>query len=149
MEDELRKNLPADIERFQSQDFLEAAMAVCALASYADNKVSFPERLKIDEIIAKEPALSSVDAAKANDILDGYIRMLRQESVEGEVANAMLSEKVSRVAGDQDKSQTLMCVAYLVIGADHDIHPREKSEFDRLCGLLGLDVDQVWRELAA
>ncbi len=145
MNDKLRNKLPADIERFQSQEFLEAAMAVCALAATADEKVSFPERLKIDDILAKEPALNGFGAEEANDILDGYIRAL---GLDAKKARRVLSEKVGRMAGDQEASQKLIRVAYQVIGADHKIQAREKSEFNRLCGLLDLDAVEVWSELA-
>jgi tellurite resistance protein len=42
-----------------------------------------------------------------------------------------------------------MRVAYLVMIADGIIRDKERAEFRRLCYLLDLDPQQVWRDLVA
>jgi hypothetical protein len=39
-----------------------------------------------------------------------------------------------------------MRVAYLIITSDYDVDERELAEFRRLCGLLELEHDEVWRD---
>ena len=146
MDDEFRNWLAEGLRRYQNKDFLKAVVAVCALAANADDEVDISERYKIEEIIAQEPPLSEFDAKKVAEIFDAYVDALRKE---GESAKKILYNKVRRMADDQEKSQTLMCAAYLVIVADHEILDEEKLEFERLCTVLDLDSDQVWREFGA
>jgi tellurite resistance protein TerB len=146
MDDGLQNKLAEGFRRYQDKDFLKAVVAVCALAANADDEVDISERYKIEEIIAQEPPLREFEAKKAAEIFDAYVDALRQE---GESAKKILYNKVRRMAGDQDKSRTLMCAAYLVIVADHEILEQEKLEFERLCTVLDLDPSYVWRELGA
>ena len=48
-----------------------------------------------------------------------------------------LSDKIMRFFGDQNRSRTLMRVAYRIISSDHSIEEEEMSEFRRLCFMLG------------
>ena len=141
MERSLLDKLVTEVRRYQNKDFLKAAMAVCALAANADDEVNLSERYSIDHALETEPALTLFDAAKAVRILDDYIFALREE---GDVARAVLDNKVRRFAGDHKRSRTLMRVAHLIIAADQEIVAAERAEFDRLCALLDLDPAQVW-----
>ncbi len=145
MEPSLLEKLVTEVRRYQNKDFLKAAMAVCALSANADDEVNLSERYSIDHAIASEPALRVFDTWKAIEILDDYIFALRQE---GDKAKQILYNKVRRMAGDYKRSRTLMRIAYLVITADHEIRDEEKWEFARLCALLDLEADQVWKESA-
>ena len=145
MEGSLLDKLVGEVRRYNNKAFLKAAMAVCALTAAADDEVSLAEHYRIDEIIAKDPALKELNAQKAIDTLYDYIYALRTY---GESAKEVLYNKVERMAGDHKKSRTLMRVAYLVIIADQEIRDAEREEFRRLCGVLGLKPEQVWRELA-
>lgn len=145
MEQALLDKLVTEVRRYQSKDFLKAAMAVCALAANADDEVNLAERYRIDRILAKEPALQLFDAGKAIEILDRFLFDLRQE---GEVAKRILDSKIRRMAGDTKKSRTLLRIAYLIIVADQEIRIQEKQEFARLCAVLNFEPAQIWRELA-
>ncbi len=147
MDDKIRHKIAAEVPRLKkNKAFLEAVIAVCALAANADDEVNFPERLRIDELIKKEPALSAFDSVKANDLLESYIHDLRNK---GEEAKRALYDKVHGMADDPEKARTLICLAYLVITADHEIRELEVLEFDRLCSILEIDSGQLWRELGA
>lgn len=147
MDDKIRHKIAAEVPRLKkNKAFLEAVIAVCALAANADDEINFPERLRIDELIKKEPALSAFDSVKANDLLDSYIHDLRNK---GEEAKRALYDKVHGMADDPEKARTLICMAYLVITADHEIREQEMREFERLCSVLGVDSGQLWRELGA
>ena len=143
--DTLLRKLITELQRYQSKEFLKAAMAVCALTAIADGEVSLSERYSIDRAIANEPALRPFDTATAVRILDDYIFAIREEA---EVAKGVLYDKVRRIAGDPKQARTLMRVAYLIIVADQQILEAEKEEFVRLCGLLNLEPDHIWGELS-
>ncbi len=145
MENSLLEKLVTEVRQYHNQDFLKAAMAVCALAAISDNEVVLAEHYRAEEILATEPALKIFDAKKAIDILYDNIYELRTH---GEPARQILYDKVRRLAGDHKRSRTLMRVAYLIIAADGKIRDAEKEEFARLCRLLALEPEQVWHELA-
>jgi tellurite resistance protein TerB len=137
--------LAAEVRRFHNKDFLEAAMAVCALTAVSDDEVVLAEHQRVDEILANDPALTIFDAKKAVDLLYDDIYELRSH---GEPARQLLYDKVRRLAGDHKRALTLMRVAYLIIDADGKIREAEKQEFARLCRLLALEPEQVWQEVS-
>ena len=142
----LLDKLCAEVESYQSKEFLKAVIAVCALTASADDEVVAAERCAITGAILSEPALHWIDGDKANEILDEYLAAL--ENDDG-AAKAILTDKVRRMAGNFKRSRTLMRIAYLVITADYTVEDRELIEFRRLCDALGLEPDQVWRESEA
>ena len=146
MHGSILKKLGLEIRRYQNKDFLKAAMAVCALAANADDEVSIAERYGIDFAMENEPAFQEFNAQKAIRILDDYLFALRQE---GTAAKEVLYRKIGRISGDRKRSRTLMRVAYLVISADREIQSGEREEFVRLCEVLGLDAEEVWRDLTS
>jgi tellurite resistance protein TerB len=137
--------LRGELGRYNSKNFLNATMAVCALSAAADDEVAQDELYSIDRLILEEPALRDFSATKAQQRLKEYLGALGRDPGG---AQAVLSDKVRRMAGNHKMARTLMRVAYLVIVADHAIRPKERQEFERLCGLLDLDPGQVWDELA-
>lgn len=137
--------LHGELARYNSKEFLNATMAVCALSAAADYEVAPDELYTIDRLVLDEPALQALSAKKVQQRLKEYLGALGGGQAR---AQAVLSEKVGRMAGNYKMARTLMRIAYLVIVADHAIRPRERQEFERLCGLLDLDPGQVWDELA-
>ena len=140
LERPLLDKLGGEVNRYQDVMFLKAVMAVCALTALADDEVKLQERQDINYAIRIEPSLATFDID--NQILDGYISAL---TTNGEAAKKILYGKVRRIAGDHKRARTLMRVAYLVITADHDVHENEVAEFRQLCGMLGLQPDEVWQ----
>lgn len=132
------------VRRYNSKDFLNAAIAVCALSAVADDEIAPDELYRIDQLILDDPALQEIDARKARQKLKEYLRELANNRAGAE---KVLSDKVRRMADDHEKARTLMRIAYLIIVSDHEIRARERQEFKRLCGLLNLDSSQVWHEL--
>ena len=146
LERSLLDKLSAEISHYQNRDMIEAAMAACALVANSDDEVHLAERCAVGAALRGEPALQDLDADLAKEILDGYGVALRQNRAQ---ARAVLTGKVAHMAGDHKRSRTLMRIAYLVITADYVIKDEEKLEFRRLCGVLGLEPDQVWRNSQA
>jgi tellurite resistance protein len=140
----LTEKLSGEIERYQSKDFLKAAMADYVLTAYADGHMGLLERSRIDRTLMTEPGLKEFDFRKATEILEGYAAALVQE---GSSAERILRNKVARMAGNHKVARTLMRLSYLIITADRRIDDGEVREFHRLCALLDLEPGQVWEEL--
>ena len=145
MERPLLDKLVTEVRRYHSKEFLEAAMAVCALAAVADNEVVRAEHEQVGKVLAQEPALQIFDAEKAIDLLFADIYALRSQ---GEAARQQLYAKVRALSGDHKRDRTLLRVAYLIILADGEIRDGERTEFANLCRLLGLEPETVWQEVA-
>lgn len=138
--------LGGEIRRHQDDRFLAAAMAVCALIAVADDEVKLEERSCIDQAIRTEPAFKHFDIDRANEKLDEYVAAL---SSHGTATRQSLDLRIRGVKLNHKRCRTLMRVAFLIITADHDIHEKELAEFRRLCALLDLDPDEVWRNAEA
>jgi tellurite resistance protein TerB len=125
---------------------MEAVIAVCVLAADADDDVQVCEVSSISAAVASDPALDGVDLDKAEVLLGDCMRMLEGDKA---AAKRKLSDKIMRFFGDQNRSRTLMRVAYRIISSDHSIEVEEMNEFRRLCFMLDLDADRVFADSAA
>ncbi len=143
-EDELEE-LRQDFRRYNSEDFLDATAAVCALSAIADDKVRPDELHSIEHLVLRDPALQDIDAKQLQNKLTENLSALEKDRAQTE---KFLSDKVRRVAGDHEMAKALMRAAYLIIVSDRGLRTREMEEFGWLCGLLELDADQVWEELS-
>ncbi len=144
MDRSILDKLLVEVRHFSNRDFLKAAMAVCALVAAADDEVTPSEHRRIEQALKTDPALQVLETEKAIETLYGYIYALRSGQPS---AAEILSNKVSRMAGNRKRARTLMRVAYLVMIADGIIRDKERAEFRRLCYLLDLDPQEVWRDL--
>jgi tellurite resistance protein TerB len=138
--------LAAGAGGIQGNEFLEAVIAVCVLAAGADDEVQLCERETIGSAILTDPALHGLSIDMAQELLEHYAARLESGAPR---ARADLSEKVLRMEGDPKRARTLMRVAYRIMSADHTIQDKEKAEFTRLCRLLDLDPESVWRDSMA
>ena len=132
------------VRRYNNKDFLNAAIAVCALSAIADDEVARDELYRIDQLILDDPALQDISAAKAKQKLTEFLGELTRNRAGAE---KVLSAKVRRMADEPEKAQALLRIAYLIIVSDHEIRDGERREFSRLAGLLQLDAAEVWHEL--
>jgi tellurite resistance protein TerB len=126
---DLFEKLQHDTARYWDKPFLKAAMAVCALASYADGEVSLSERYRVDAILGAVERLRVHDPHKAVDIMDDYLEHLRTEPERWE---DVLRGKIARYADDYKAARTLLRIAFLVISADGEASPAEREAFDEI-----------------
>jgi tellurite resistance protein TerB len=132
--------------RLQNMALMEAVIAVCVLAADADDDVQVCEMSSISAAIATDPALGNVDMDKAEALLADYLRILEGDKA---AAKRKLSDKIMQFFGDQNRSRSLIRVAYRIISSDHSIEEEEMNEFRRLCFMLDLDADRVFADSAA
>ncbi|MDH3738401.1 MAG: tellurite resistance TerB family protein [Alphaproteobacteria bacterium] len=137
--------LRLEFRRHNSDEFLDATMAVCALTAIADGDVMPAELYSIDHLVLKNPPLQEINVAKAHQRLTEYLDRLAKDRAGTE---KILSDKIRAVAGDREVASALISAAYLIIVSDRKVRTAEMEEFGWLCGLLDLDPNQVWEELA-
>ncbi len=140
------EKLRTEIIRYQSKPFLKAAMAVCALASLADDDYSLSERGQVDIVLRTMDGLHFHDPNKAAQIFEEFIHDLRTDH---DKTAKVLAGKVARHAGNYKEARTLLRIAGMIINADGKVTSEERAVFDELCDVLGVDPDEVWDKLGA
>lgn len=126
-----------EVERFQNRGFLEALMAVAALSAMADGEYGIAEKYRAEELLAEIPIFDVFDLSEAMEILDEDVFALRSDRT---AAVRELEARVAAYAEEPDRARTLLRAAHAIIASDGVITEAERAEFQRLAGLLGLEV---------
>ena len=125
-----------EVGRFQNRGFLEALMAVAALAALADGEYGLAEKYRAEELLSEIPIFDVFDLSEAMEILDEDVFALRSDPV---AATRSLEARVAAYAGDPDRSRTLLRAAHAIITSDGVTTASERAEFERIARLLGQD----------
>jgi len=128
------------VGRFMARGYLQAAMAVCALAASADGEVGLEERYAIDAAMARDPLLDRFTPAQAVSVLDEQLFRLRENPA---VTREALLHIIERVGRRPDRAVSLMRLAWSVIAADDKVRRAELIEFETLCDLLDVDCENI------
>lgn len=136
MTETLLDTVRREVDRFQNRSFLEALMAVSALAAMADGEYALAEKYRAEELLAEIPIFEVFDCSEAMEILDDDVFALRSER---DAATRELHARVAAFAGDPDRARTLLRAAHAIIAADGVITPAERAEFERLAQILNQD----------
>ena len=126
-----------EVERFQNRGFLEAVMAVAALAAMADGEYGLAEKYRAEELLAEIPIFDVFDLSEAMEILDEDVFALRENRA---AASRELEARVAAYADEPDRARTLLRAAHAIITSDGVTTDSERAEFERLAGLLGQSV---------
>ncbi len=122
------------IARHRNHDFLNAAMAVSALATQADGKITLSERYRIDGILARLERLRIYDPHKVARILDGFLTELRDNP---EAARGVLLGKLGRIAEDREAAELIVRIALSVSHSDGGFSASKRTRFAEICAVLG------------
>ncbi|HEY9569093.1 MAG TPA: hypothetical protein VIR38_13455, partial [Thalassobaculum sp.] len=68
-----------EVGRLQNRSFLEALMAVSALAAMADGDYGLAEKYRAEELLSEIPIFEVFDLSEAMEILDDDIFALRSD----------------------------------------------------------------------
>ena len=125
----------------QDRQFLEAAIAACALVAYADLEVTESELREISVSITRGLEFESLDLSEAKALFDQHISDLQSDF---EKSKAVLYSKVGAYKGDRRKALALMRLACRISASDQDVSDEEKKIIGHLCALLNLGQEEVW-----
>ncbi len=129
-----------EVDSFQNRGFLEAMMAVAALAALADGEYGIAEKYRAEALLAEIPVFDVFDLAEAMEILDDDVLALRSDRV---AATRALEARVAAFADEPDRARTLLRAAHAVITCDGAASAAERAEFERLAALLGQSADSL------
>jgi tellurite resistance protein TerB len=124
------------LERQRRLPFLRACMAACATIAIADGEVSFPERVRVDQILETLEALQIFDPHDGVNLFNEFVDAIRDNPRAGrESAMAAMLD----VADDPESADLLVRVCCAVSEADGEKHLTDQIEIVSLCSRLGIE----------
>lgn len=137
----LINNFQESLERNRNRPFLNATMAACALVATADGKVSFRERVRVDQILETLEALKIFDPHEAVDLFNEFSDAILASPKDGhDKALLALAESDE---GVETKSLIIrICCAISEVNhdpGDNAAFAADKIEIVSLCSRLGID----------
>lgn len=132
--------------RKNNRPFLNAAMAACAMVSVAEGKVSFCDRIRLDQILSTLDKLKVFDPHEGVEIFNQYIGKIQQSYKEGhDEALAAVKE----VATDKTSAELIIRLCLAISLSDGKTSAVEHIEIATLCGILGLDAQAFGLDIKA
>lgn len=124
------------LERQRRRPFLRASMAACATIAIADGEVSFPERVRVDQVLETLEALRVFDPHEGVELFNEFVEAIRRNPRQGreEAMEAMLE-----VAGEPGAAELLIRVCCAISEADGEKHLTDQIEIVSLCAQLGVE----------
>ena len=71
------------LERLKNRAFLRATMAACALVAVADGRVTFSERVRVDQILETLEALRIFDPHEGVNLFNEFVDAIRAHPRDG------------------------------------------------------------------
>jgi|TARA_R110000868_G_C10642210_1_gene744241 tellurite resistance protein len=130
---QLREAIEQQTQRVRNRSFLEATMATCALVTLADGVVTFPERIRIDQMLESLTDLQAFDPHQAIDLFNGYVEDLQEDPEKG---HARALAAVRAITDNPEASQLMLRIAYELSKADGAITQSERQRIDEIARLL-------------
>ena len=138
--DHLTKLYQEQVERYRNRPFLKAAMAACALVAIANGKVSFSQRVRVDQILETLDKLKTYDPHEGVDLFNDYVDQILASPKAG---HAKAVEAVQSVAENKETARMLIRLCLAVSERNGEISLVEQIEIVSLCNLVGIDPAEV------
>jgi tellurite resistance protein TerB len=132
----LKKSYSAQMQRHHNKAFLNATMAACALAATADGRVTFSERVRVDQIVITLEQLKAFDPVEAADLFRDYCDAVLDSPRQG---HDKLVAILETVRGNQETAELLIRICLAVTEAGGKSSLMDQIEIVTLCSLLELD----------
>jgi len=126
----------AELERRENRPFLRAAMAACALVAVADGKVSFPEKVRVDQVLETLDALKVFDPHEGIDLFNTFADDIFADLKKGREAAL---EAILEGASDKKAKTLLIRICLAVSEANGEKALADQVEIVSLCSHLGVD----------
>lgn len=132
----LRTRYRQQLERNRNRPFLRATMAASALVAMADGKVTFSERVRIDQILETLEALKIFDPHEGVNLFNEFTDAIRADSKAGRTA---AFRAIEPVAGDPETTALILRICLAISEADGAVDLVDQIEIVTLCSRLGLE----------
>ena len=136
----LTKLYQEQVERYRNRPFLKAAMAACALVAVADGKVSFSQRMRVDQILETLDKLKVYDPHEGVDLFNDFVDQILASPKRG---HAKALEAIRSIPEKKNGARMLIRLCLAVSEKNGKISLVEQVEIVSLCNLLGIDPKEV------
>jgi tellurite resistance protein len=132
----LIENYNAHMQRQKNRPFLEGVMAACALVATADGKVSFGDRVRVDQIMQTLENLKVFDPHDGVNLFNEYSDLILEHPATGHETAFMAVEKVAR---EPENGNLMVRICMAICDANGCNRIADQIEIVTLCSRLGLD----------
>lgn len=117
-----------------NKEFMEAAMAGCALVAWADGEVSSAEKQKMSRFIEMSPMLQAFERSRLLDVFKKFDQQFEFDFGMGKDA----AIKEIREVKEHEQRVLLVRLLVAIAGADGTVEPAEKKILSEIIRELGL-----------
>jgi tellurite resistance protein TerB len=135
-----------EVKKFKNKNFMEAAVAGCALVAAADGVIKPEEKAKMAGFIQRNDALKVFDMSQVIQAFEKFTQGLEFDHTigKGEALKA-----ISKIKKSSDEARLLVRVCCAIGAADGDFDEDEKKTVREVCYELGLDPKEFGLEEAS
>lgn len=126
----------AQMERHHNRPFLDAAMAACALIAIADGKVTFAQRVRVDQILETLDKLKMFDPHEGVDLFNAYIEGILTSPKDGRLKALGV---IRAAAADPETARLLIRLCLAVSEVNIETRLADQIEIVMLCGFIGVE----------
>lgn len=123
-------NLNDQVTKFQSQDFLEAAIASAIAVSAADGTIDAEERQKLAKFISMHQTMKLFAPTDVVKYVNKYVDLFEFDNAMG---MQEVLKTVAKLANKEDQARTMVLLACAIGGADGDFDDTEKAVVRKVC----------------
>lgn len=128
------------VDRHRNRPFMEAAMACAAMVAMADGKVSFSERVKLDQIVETLTELRVFDVHEEIDRFNEYVDAFADGD---DAAWTEALDAIRRCAPDREAAKLIAKIGLAVAHADGEFSYEERALIKEICAILGLNTSKL------
>ena len=131
--------LKTEALKYKNKDFLNAAMAGCALISMADGSVSSEEKQKMIKFIESNDALS---VFTTSDVIKAFQDYVGQLEFDKDIGEAKAYQSLHKMKSNAEASRLLVRMIIAVASSDGDFDAKEQIVASKIIKELGMSPSE-------
>jgi len=125
-----------EMTRHRNRPFLRGVMAACALVATTGGTVSFPDRVRVDQILETLEALRVFDPHEGVDLFNEFAYAIKAHPAKG---HREAVAAVCAAAAKPETAELMVRICLAVSEADGRVTLADQIEIVSLCSILGVE----------
>ena len=131
--------LKTEALKYKNKDFLNAAMAGCALVAMADGSVSAEEKQKMIKFIESNDALS---VFTTSDVIKAFQEHVSQLEFDKDIGQAKALQALHKMKSNEGAARLLVRMVIAVAASDGNFDAKEQAVASKIVKELGLSPSE-------
>ena len=131
--------LKTEALKYKNKDFLNAAMAGCALVAMADGSVSAEEKQKMIKFIESNDALS---VFTTSDVIKAFQDHVSQLEFDKDIGHAKALQALHKMKSNEGAARLLVRMVIAVAASDGNFDAKEQAVASKIVKELGLNPSE-------